>query len=195
MRRCPCGYEALDERETGSGGVGLRADVAHADRQHHPRLPDLLGEGGGLTCRCPFSPMSCGGRTWSPSFTAAGGDAPRARCLQSCGGCRRPGTLPGGECGQRDPLWVTCMVSRELEGALGRLCEAHVWKGEAEPSGHVPVRLASGVHLPVSSHIRVVLSSEVTAGIAGPIQPPYIFLCDPFLSEAPVSPPQRVKDA
>ena len=33
-----------------------------------------------------------------------------------------------------------------------------------------------------------VLSSEVTAGIAGPIQPPYIFLCDPFLSEAPVSP-------
>lgn len=152
----------------------------------------LVGGGGGeLTCRCPFSPMSCGGRTWSPSFTAAGGDAPRARCLQSCGGCRRPGTLPGGECGQRDPLWVTCIVSRELEGALGRLCEAHVWKGEAEPSGQVTVRLASGVHLPVSSHIRGVLSSEVTAGIAGPIQPPYIFLCDPFLSEAPVSPPPK----
>ena len=46
MRRCPRGYEALDERETGSGGVGLRADIARADRQCQPRLPDLLGEGG-----------------------------------------------------------------------------------------------------------------------------------------------------
>ena len=114
----------------------------------------------GNDCRCPFSPMSCGGRAWSRNCTAGGGGGPRARSLQSCGSCRRPTSSLRGEYGHM--LLLTCPAYRELERPLDRPCKVQgsparllLLPSGCPPKGHREDHWPSpaSLHFPVSISI------------------------------------------